>query len=78
MTVFTQGQLFQFNLNQTAALLPALANCVAVVKQQGIANAGDFSVKLAPGIYTVLLRLDPKKLPDGLKLSSGDVNFLLN
>src|SRR5260370_6361093 len=47
MTAFTQGQLFQFNLDQTAALLPALANCVAVVKQQGIANAGDFSVKPA-------------------------------
>jgi hypothetical protein len=48
MTAFTQGQLFQFNLDQTALLLPTLANCVAVVKQQGIANAGDFSVKLAP------------------------------
>src|SRR5665213_1993458 len=48
MTAFTQGQLFQFKLDQTALLLPALANCVAVVKQQGIANAGDFSVKLAP------------------------------
>ena len=47
MTAFTQGQLFQFKLDQTAALLPALANCVAVVKQQDIANAGDFSVKLA-------------------------------
>jgi hypothetical protein len=47
MTAFTQGQLFQFNLDQTAALLPALANCVAVVKQQGIANAGDFSVRPA-------------------------------
>jgi hypothetical protein len=48
MTAFTQGQLFQFKLDQTAVLLPALANCVAVVKQQGIANAGDFAVKLAP------------------------------
>ncbi len=48
MTAFTQGQLFQFKLDQTAVLLPALANCVAVVKQQGIANAGDFSVKAAP------------------------------
>jgi hypothetical protein len=48
MTAFTQGQLFQFKLDQTALLLPTLANCVAVVKQQGVANAGDFSVKLAP------------------------------
>src|SRR6202795_1842321 len=48
MTAFTQGQLFQFKLDQTAVLLPTLANCVAVVKQQGIANAGDFSLKPAP------------------------------
>ena len=47
MTAFTQGQLFQFKLDQTAQLLPTLANCVSVVKQQGIANAGDFSVKPA-------------------------------
>jgi hypothetical protein len=48
MTAFTQGQLFQFKLDQTAVLLPALVNCVAAVKQHGIANAGDFSAKLAP------------------------------
>jgi hypothetical protein len=48
MTAFTQGQLFQFKLDQTALLLPTLANCVAVVKQHGVANSGDFSVKLAP------------------------------
>lgn len=47
MTAFTQGQLFQFKLDQTAQLLPTLANCVSVVKQQGIANAGDFSIKPA-------------------------------
>ena len=50
MTAFTQGQLFQFKLDQTAQLLPTLANCVSVVKQQGIANAGDFSVKPAPKV----------------------------
>jgi S1-C subfamily serine protease len=44
MTAYTQGQLFQFNLDQTAQLLPALVNCVAKTKQGGIANAGDFSV----------------------------------
>ena len=48
MTAFTQGQLFQFKLDQTALLLPTLVNCVAVMKQQGVANAGDFSVKPAP------------------------------
>jgi hypothetical protein len=50
MTAFTQGQFFQFKLDSTALLLPTLANCVAVVKQQGVANAGDFSVKLAPKV----------------------------
>src|ERR1700716_756624 len=53
MTAYTQGQLFQFKLDQTAVLLPTLANCVAVVKQQGIGNAGDFSVKLAPKMAAV-------------------------
>jgi hypothetical protein len=48
MSAFTQGQLFQFKLDQTAVLLPTLANCVAVVKQQGVASAGDFSVKPSP------------------------------
>ena len=47
MTAYTQGQLFQFKLDQTAQLLPTLANCVAKVKQFGIAAAGDFSVALA-------------------------------
>jgi S1-C subfamily serine protease len=48
MTVFAQGQLFQFNLNQTAQLLPALANCVVSVKKNGLANAGEFAVAAKP------------------------------
>ena len=48
MTAYTQGQLFQFNLDQTAQLLPTLANCVAKVKQSGVAHAGDFSVAAPP------------------------------
>jgi len=47
MTAYTQGQLFQFNLDQTAQLLPALVNCVAKIKQGGTASAGDFSVPVA-------------------------------
>lgn len=46
MSAFAQGQLFQFAMTGTAVLLPTLVNCVAKVKQGGIANAGDFSVKL--------------------------------
>jgi S1-C subfamily serine protease len=44
MTAYTQGRLFQFNLDQTAQLLPVLTNCVARTRQSGVANAGDFSV----------------------------------
>ena len=44
MSAYTQGQLFQFNLDQTGQLLPVLANCVARIKQSGVAGAGDFSV----------------------------------
>ncbi|MDB5604158.1 MAG: serine protease [Bradyrhizobium sp.] len=44
MTVFAQGQLFQFTLTQTAQLLPSLANCVISVKKNGVANAGEFAV----------------------------------
>jgi len=47
MTAYTQGQLFQFKLDQTAQLLPTLANCVAKVKQFGVAAAGDFSVAVS-------------------------------
>jgi hypothetical protein len=47
MSAFAQGQLFQFNLNQTAQLLPSLVNCVASVKKNGLANAGDFAVAAA-------------------------------
>src|ERR1700736_1363894 len=44
MTAFAQGQLFQFNLNQTAQLLPALLNCVVSVKKNGVSSAGEFAV----------------------------------
>ncbi|QOZ30823.1 S1C family serine protease [Bradyrhizobium sp. CCBAU 53421] len=48
MTAFAQGQLFQFNLNQTGQLLPALLNCVVSVKKNGVANAGEFAVATKP------------------------------
>jgi len=44
MSAFAEGRLFQFNMNGTAALLPALVNCVGKVKQFGIANAGEFAI----------------------------------
>lgn len=47
MSAFAQGNLFQFNLNGTSVLLPALVSCVKTVNAGGIAAAADFS-KSAP------------------------------
>jgi hypothetical protein len=44
MSAFAQGNLFQFNLNGTAILLPSLVNCVKTINANGIAAATDFSV----------------------------------
>ncbi|MDI4233597.1 trypsin-like peptidase domain-containing protein [Bradyrhizobium sp. Arg237L] len=44
MSAFAEGQLFQFDLNQTAQLLPALVTCVESVRKNGLANAGEFAV----------------------------------
>jgi S1-C subfamily serine protease len=44
MSVFAQGQLFQFTLNQTAQLLPSLINCVQNTKKNGVDKAGEFAV----------------------------------
>jgi S1-C subfamily serine protease len=46
MTVFAQGNLFQFSLDHTADLLPSLVNCVASTKKNGIGNATEFAVTL--------------------------------
>lgn len=46
MTAFTQGQLFQFSLNQTGQLLPSLVNCVENVKKNGVSSAGEFAVAM--------------------------------
>jgi hypothetical protein len=48
MAAVAKGNLFQFNLNETSQLLPALANCVAIVSKRGIAAAGDFTVRSVP------------------------------
>lgn len=43
MVAVAKGGTFQFNLTTTGPLLPVLANCVAMVKTSGVANAGDFT-----------------------------------
>lgn len=44
MSAFAQGNLFQFNLNGTSVLIPALVSCVKTINAGGIAAATDFSV----------------------------------
>ncbi len=47
MSAFAQGNLFQFNLDGTSVLLPALVNCARTINAGGIAAAADFN-KSAP------------------------------
>jgi len=46
MSAYAQGQLFQFDMSGTSALLPVLANCVAKTRALGVEKVGDFSVPL--------------------------------
>ena len=46
MSAFAQGSLFQFNLDGTSILLPALVSCVKTINAGGIAAAGDFTAPL--------------------------------
>ena len=44
MVAVAKGATFQFALNSTGPLLPAISNCVTKVKTAGVEHAGDFSV----------------------------------
>ena len=76
MTAYTQGQLFQFNLDQTGQLLPVLANCVAKIKQSGLASAGDFNVLPAAKPVAAAPDSAPAK-PDKL-LDQAGTGFLVS
>jgi S1-C subfamily serine protease len=79
MTAYTQGQLFQFNLDQTAQLLPAVLNCVEKTRRGGIANAGDFVVPLVKPVVantTAPPAAQPAK-PDKLFQQTG-TGFLVS
>jgi len=74
MTAFAQGQLFQFNLNQTAQLLPALLNCVVSVKKNGVSNAGEFAVAPAkPAVAAAPNSAPPKPGKTGTQTGTGFV-----
>src|SRR6476469_1602375 len=51
MSAFAQRNLFQFNLDGTAILLPSLVNCVKTINANGIAAASNFTVvaNVTPG-----------------------------
>ena len=42
-----RGETFQFNLESIGPVLAAISNCVAKIKANGIASAGDFSLPVA-------------------------------
>jgi hypothetical protein len=46
MSAFAQGKLFQFNLNGTSVLIPALVTCVKAINAGGIAAATNFTAGL--------------------------------
>jgi S1-C subfamily serine protease len=72
MTAFAQNQLLQFNLNQTAELLPSLVNCVVSIRKGGIANATEFAVakQAAPKSVAAAPSSAPQK-PAKLGTKSG-------
>lgn len=47
MSAFAQGTLFQFKLDGTAVLLPALVNCVKTINTGGLAAATNFVAPVA-------------------------------
>ncbi|WP_291849307.1 trypsin-like peptidase domain-containing protein [Bradyrhizobium sp.] len=78
MTAYTQGQLFQFNLDQTGQLLPVLANCVAKTKQFGVAHAGDFSVLPAAKTAVAATPSDPSPAKPDRLLDNTGTGFLVS
>jgi S1-C subfamily serine protease len=77
MTAFAQGQLFQFNLNQTAQLLPALLNCVLSVKKNGVANVGEFAVAAKPVAAAPPAQNSPASKP-GKTMSQTGTGYVIS
>jgi S1-C subfamily serine protease len=80
MTVFAQGQLFQFTLTQTAQLLPSLANCVVSVKKNGVANAGEFAVApvAKPVVATAPTQSSPSSPKPGKTVGKSGTGFVVS
>jgi S1-C subfamily serine protease len=67
MTAFTQGQLFQFSLNQTGQLLPSLVSCVENVKKNGVSNAGEFAVAIPKPVAKPVVATAQESAPPAQK-----------
>ena len=61
MSAFAQGNLFQFSLDQTGLVLPALVNCVQTINQGGLAAAKDF---VLPRHAPEIARAAPPRSPE--------------
>jgi hypothetical protein len=72
MSAFAQGNLFQFNLDKTGVLLPALVNCVQTINRDGLTGAKDFVLpQRAP---PTVANISPSQSPDtgsSLRPASG-------
>jgi hypothetical protein len=72
MSAFAQGNLFQFTLEKTGILLPALVNCVQTINRDGISGAKDFVLPDKPP--AAVSRMAPSSSPDtgsSLRPASG-------
>ncbi|WP_457492249.1 hypothetical protein [Tardiphaga sp. P5_C7] len=80
MSAFAQGNLFQFKLDRTSILLPALVNCVQTVNRDGIAGAKDFvlpSQTPPASVRPGAVAMGPVQSPDAgssLRPASGPSN----
>src|SRR6266702_640061 len=78
MTAFAQGQLFQFNLNQTGQLLPALLNCVVSVKKNGVSNAGEFAVAPKPAAAAAAPPQNSSPSKPGKAVAQSGTGFVIS
>lgn len=58
--------------------LSGAANEQAWIDGAPVKTAAEIKSQMAAGIHTIVLKLDPKRLPDDLRLESADGTFLVN
>jgi S1-C subfamily serine protease len=81
MVAEAKGATFQFVLNSTGQLLPTIANRVAKLRSGGLANAGDFSIPIAPqvakpDVQTTATATPPPK--SGKKFNMNGTGFVIS